>query len=121
MPPVGSAVSPALDPDVLKEFGFGLITTELKQVVRQSETSGILMNATQIRVQVSENNLEKPKIDCDNFKDIVRLTGEDLIEEISAAYGTCGLEGTIIVVNSNKQANGTTRVYEAGYSSGKRK
>lgn len=105
LPPVGSDVSPALDPDVLKEFGFGLITTELKEVVRQSETSGILMNATRIRAQVSENNLEKPKIDCDSFKDIVRLTGEDLIEEISAAYGTCGLEGTIIVVNSNKQAN----------------
>ena len=105
LPPVGSAVSPALDPDVLKEFGFGLITAELKQVVRQSETSGILMNATQIRLQVSENNLEKPKIDCDSFKDIVRLSGEELIEEISTAYGTCGLEGTIIVVNSNKQAN----------------
>ena len=105
LPPVGSAVSPALDPDVLKEFGFGLITAELKQVVRQSETSGILMNATQIRLQVSEHNLEKPKIDCDNFKDVVRLSGEELIEEISTAYGTCGLEGTIIVVNSNKQAN----------------
>jgi exodeoxyribonuclease-5 len=105
LPPVGSAVSPALDPDVLKEFGFGLITTELKQVVRQSETSGILMNATQIRLQVSEHNLEKPKIDCDSFRDIVRLSGDDLIEEISTAYGTCGLEGTIIVVNSNKQAN----------------
>jgi exodeoxyribonuclease-5 len=105
LPPVGSAVSPALDPNVLKDFGFGLITAELKQVVRQSETSGILMNATQIRLQVSENNLEKPKIECDNFKDIVRLSGEELIEEISTAYGTCGLEGTIIVVNSNKQAN----------------
>ena len=105
LPPVGSVISPALDPDVLKEFGFGLITAELKQVVRQSETSGILMNATKIRLQVSENNLEKPKIDCDNFNDIVRLSGEELIEEISAAYGTCGLEGTIIVVNSNKQAN----------------
>jgi exodeoxyribonuclease-5 len=105
LPPVGSALSPALDPDALKEFGFGLITTELKQVVRQSETSGILMNATQIRLQVSDRDLAKPKLDCSNFMDIVRLSGEDLIDEISTAYGTCGLEGTIIVVNSNKQAN----------------
>jgi exodeoxyribonuclease-5 len=105
LPPVGSIVSPALDPDALKEFGFGLIKTDLKQVVRQSETSGILMNATQIRLQVSDHDLAKPKLDCNNFKDIVRLSGEDLIEEISTAYGTCGLEGTIIVVNSNKQAN----------------
>jgi exodeoxyribonuclease-5 len=105
LPPVGSILSPALDPYALKEFGFGLISTELKQVVRQSETSGILMNATLIRQQVSDRILEKPKLDCHNFKDIVRLAGEDLIDEISTSYGTCGLEGTIIVVNSNKQAN----------------
>lgn len=105
LPPVGSALSPALDPDQLKEFGFGLITAELKQVVRQSEESGILMNATRIRLQISENDLDRPKIDAVNFKDVVRLPGESLIEEISTAYGTCGLEGTIIVVNSNKQAN----------------
>jgi len=105
LPPVGSILSPALDPEALREFGFGLITSELKQVDRQSETSGILMNATQIRLQVSDHILDKPKLDCSNFKDIVRLSGEDLIEEISTAYSTCGLEGTIIVVNSNKQAN----------------
>lgn len=105
LPPVGSVLSPALDPEALKKFGFGLVTTELKQVVRQSETSGILMNATQIRLQVSDHDLVKPKLDCSNFKDIVRLSGEDLIDEISTSYGTCGLEGTIIVVNSNKQAN----------------
>ena len=105
LPPVGSVLSPALDPDALKEFGFGLIKTELKEVVRQSETSGILMNATQIRFQIAERTLDKPKLDCMNFNDVVRLSGEELIEEISSAYGTCGLEGTIIVVNSNKQAN----------------
>jgi exodeoxyribonuclease-5 len=105
LPPVGSVLSPALDPEALKVFGFGLVTTELKQVVRQSETSGILMNATRIRLQVSDHDLAKPKLDCNNFKDIVRLSGEELIDEISTAYGTCGLEGTIIVVNSNKQAN----------------
>ena len=105
LPPVGSAVSPALDPEVLKGSGFGLISAELKHVVRQSETSGILMNATQIRNQIDENNLAHPSIDCTNFNDMVRLSGEELIEEISNSYGTAGLEGTIIVVNSNKQAN----------------
>jgi exodeoxyribonuclease-5 len=105
LPPVGSILSPALDPSVLAEYGFGLITTELRQVVRQSETSGILMNATRIRLQVAENDLIHPMIDCLNYKDINRIKGEELIDEISSAYGTCGMEGTIIVVNSNKQAN----------------
>jgi exodeoxyribonuclease-5 len=105
LPPVGSTVSPALDPSALGEYGFGLITCELRQVVRQSETSGVLMNATRVRLQVAENDLVHPLIDCINFKDMLRISGEELIDEISAAYGTCGLEGTIIVVNSNKQAN----------------
>jgi len=105
LPPVGSIVSPALDPASLGEYGFGLISCELKQVVRQSETSGVLMNATRVRLQVAEANLVHPTIDCINYNDTIRITGEELIDEISEAYGTCGMEGTIIVVNSNKQAN----------------
>ncbi len=105
LPPVGSNLSPALDLSSLGEFGFGLISSELKQVVRQSETSGVLMNATMVRLQIAGNDLVHPKLDCNNFNDISRISGEDLIDEISTAYGTCGMEGTIIVVNSNKQAN----------------
>jgi exodeoxyribonuclease-5 len=105
LPPVGSNVSPALDPASLGGYGFGLMSCELKQVVRQSETSGVLMNATRVRLQVAEDNLVHPLLDCINYKDIIRITGEELIDEISTAYGMCGMEGTIIVVNSNKQAN----------------
>ncbi|MGC1391903.1 MAG: AAA family ATPase [Bacteroidales bacterium] len=105
LPPVGSILSPALDPESLAGYGFGLITCELKQVVRQSESSGILMNATSVRLQVAETNLVHPSIDCINYKDTIRISGEELIDEISSAYGMCGMEGTIIVVNSNKQAN----------------
>ena len=54
LPPVGSQVSPALDIQVLNEYGFGLVSAELKQVLRQSETSGVLMNATRIRNQIGE-------------------------------------------------------------------
>ncbi|MBK7132820.1 MAG: AAA family ATPase [Bacteroidales bacterium] len=105
LPPVGSVVSPALDQSALGGYGFGLLSCELKQVVRQSETSGVLMNATQVRLQVAESDLVHPTLDCINYKDTIRISGEELIDEISTAYGTCGLEGTIIVVNSNKQAN----------------
>ena len=105
LPPVGSVLSPALSPDSLRGFGFGLIASELKQVVRQSEDSGVLMNATRLRLQIADHELVRPTLDCVNYKDIVRITGEDLIDEITTSYGTYGLEGTIILVNSNKQAN----------------
>ena len=105
LPPVGSTISPALDPERLKEYGFGLVSSELKQVVRQSENSGVLMNATRVRLQIADHELVHPLLDCENFNDVIRISGEELIEEISTSYGTVGLEGTIIVVNSNKQAN----------------
>jgi exodeoxyribonuclease-5 len=105
LPPVGLAVSPALDPSVLGSYGFALSVSGLKQVVRQSESSGILMNATRLRKQIDESNLVHPFLDCVNYSDLIRLKGEDLIDEISTAYGTCGMDNTIIVVNSNKQAN----------------
>lgn len=105
LPPVGSALSPALDASALGEYGFGLITSELRQVVRQSETSGVLMNATGVRLQIEENNLIHPSINHNDYSDVIKLGGNELIDELSASYGACGLEGTIIVVNSNKQAN----------------
>jgi exodeoxyribonuclease-5 len=105
LPPVGSVLSPALDQDVLKEYGFALLTAELKQVMRQSESSGILMNATKVRQQIEETSLLHPSIDYTGFKDVIRIGGEDLIEEISASYGSSGVDGTIIIVNSNRQAN----------------
>jgi len=105
LPPVGSNLSPALDTGELAGFGFGLIRSELRQVVRQSESSGVLMNATAVRLQIASNELVHPKIDCRNYKDVVRISGAELIEELADSYGACGLEGTIIVVNSNKQAN----------------
>ena len=105
LPAVGSMLSPALDPAMLGEYGFGIITAELREVVRQSMDSGILMNATSIRQQVADGDLSKPRISINGFKDIIRIGGEDIIEEISSSYSTCGVDGTIIVVNSNKQAN----------------
>ena len=105
LPPVGSMLSPALDPAMLGEYGFGIITAELREVVRQSMDSGILMNATSIRQQVADGDLSKPRISINGFKDIIRIGGEDIIEKISSSYSTCGVDGTIIVVNSNKQAN----------------
>lgn len=105
LPPVGSTLSPALDPQALGDYGFGLVSAELKQVIRQGETSGILMNATKVRLQIADNDLARPNLEYASYPDVRRITGEELIEEISGSYDARGIEGTIIVVNSNKQAN----------------
>jgi len=105
LPPVGSVVSPALDENVLRGTGFALQLFELRQVIRQSEGSGILMNATAVRQQVSDSDLSVPELVLHGYSDIVRLGGTELIDALTEAYDRCGTDGAIVVVNSNNLAN----------------
>jgi len=105
LPPVGSIVSPALDENVLRSTGFALQMFELRQVIRQSEGSGILMNATAVRQQVNDGDLSVPELVLHGYSDIVRLGGAELIDTLSETYGSCGTDGAIVVVNSNNLAN----------------
>ncbi len=105
LPPVGSELSPALSPADVGMYGFGVRTANLKEVVRQSEESGILMNATMIRKWIGEGMIDIPKFRISGFDDIKRLSGEFLLEELETAYSLSGFDETIIVVNSNKLAN----------------
>ena len=105
LPPVGSIVSPALDENVLRGTGFALQMFELRQVIRQSEGSGILMNATAVRQQVSDGDLSVPELVLHGDSDIVRLGGAELIDTLTEAYDRCGTDGVIVVVNSNNLAN----------------
>lgn len=105
LPPVGSVFSPALDENQVGLYGFGIRSAELKQVVRQSQSSGILMNATAIREMLDEGYLSEHRFVTRSYKDIISLSGETLMEELEAAYAFCGVEGTSIIVNSNRMAN----------------
>lgn len=103
LPPVGFALSPALDADRLEYYG-KCAGMELTEVVRQTNESGILFNATQIRKQIETNDIRLPKFKID-FPDVELLSGVDLIETLSDAYGKYGQEETIIICRSNKRAN----------------
>lgn len=105
LPPVGLEISPALDPTVLKGYGMAVREGFLDEVVRQSEDSGILFNATKVRKLLSKKSFELPSVKLENFTDITRVFGVDLVEEITSTYDRDGLENSIIVVRSNKMAN----------------
>ncbi len=107
LPPVGINLSPALDSVVLKEYGFGVIEAELKDVVRQAEGSGILVNATQLRTRIGDVGHQNGffPIDVGRFNDVERISGADLIESISSSYSKYGMFETTIVTRSNKRAN----------------
>jgi ATP-dependent exoDNAse (exonuclease V) alpha subunit len=105
LPPVKLDVSPALEADTLT-YDYDKIVTEIEldEVMRQHENSGILANATQLRLQL-QNEGNKFQFDID-FPDIIRLIdGYDIEDALVTAYDRDGVEDTAFIVRSNKRAN----------------
>ena len=105
LPPVGLDFSEALDPKILTGYGFPVKQGELKEVVRQAATSGILNSATHVRQKLEKNDLGYPKLMEGSETDVVRLSGENLIDSLERSYDNPGMDDTIVVCRSNKQAN----------------
>ena len=112
LPPVGETDSPALRSDVLRSYGLHVHECDLSQVLRQSQESGILWNATRIRGEgfmVHGEWLEAiptlPKIRVAGFADIHIVPGNELIETLANSYSHVGQDETIVVTRSNKRAN----------------
>jgi exodeoxyribonuclease-5 len=106
LPPVGLDYSPALDQDFLKNaYHLTIDTYELTEVVRQAHESGILVNATFIRKQLQEKAFQFPVFSVAGFRDIIRLSGQDLEEALNNAYSGASRENNVVICRSNKRAN----------------
>ena len=116
LPPVGEEESPALMAAVLRSYGLHVYECTLNEVLRQSQESGILWNATEIRSLSPDDpspsregsfNLPVtlPKILLDGFTDIHVVPGDELIETLASSYSKVGLDETMVVTRSNKRAN----------------
>lgn len=106
LPPVGLDISEALNPSLIQTYGFDVKHSVLTDVVRQDKKSGILHNATSLRTQLSgEVKGVFPNLNSEGFTDFIRLSGNDLIDQIQSSYDNPGMDETIIVCRSNKQAN----------------
>lgn len=106
LPPVKQEISPAMDVYELQSYGLDVYESTLTEIMRQSEESGILYNATLLRNALSSGlTSNSPKLKLDNFTDIERISGNDLIEEISSCYSRDGFEETIVISRSNKNVN----------------
>ena len=103
LPPVGESESPALSASVLRGYGMKVYECDLSQVLRQSEASGILWNATRIRSL--SGSLEYPRIKTSDFSDIQVVPGDELIETLASSYSRVGVDETMVVTRSNKRAN----------------
>lgn len=122
LPPVGSPVSPAMNPAILRGFGLRVSSATLTETARQSADSGILFNATKLRramlacikaVRESEGkNLSDddrirfiPRLTADGFDDVRIITeADELPELVDDCYRRDGLGETIIITRSNRRA-----------------
>ena len=107
LPPIGLDRSPALSEEYMAGVG-GVRFSELRTVVRQQADSGILVNATHLRELLEEDceiPLDELGLTVQGFDDVERISGGELIETLTDAYGRYGEDETIVLCRSNKRAN----------------
>lgn len=105
LPPVKLSISPALEQsNLIYEYQKNVTEIELDEVMRQHENSGILANATFLRLMI-QNDATNFQFEI-NFPDIIRLIdGYDIEDALVTAYEKNGVEDTAFIVRSNKRAN----------------
>jgi len=104
LPPVGSDFSPALDDEYMSNHfpNLKISSCRLQEVLRQSEDSEVLRNATLLR---NTDWIDYPKFDLKKGGDLIRITGLELQETLESSYSNYGTEETILITRSNKNAN----------------
>ncbi len=105
LPPVGTAISEALDAEKLKKYGYPVTEVFLDEVIRQAENSGILINATRLRKLIAKEKVQFPLFRTDYFRDLERTSGRELFELLEDHFQGYDREDVTVIVRSNKMAN----------------
>ena len=106
LPPVGEHESPGLSARVLSSYGLNVSEFCLENVMRQMHESGILQNATALRdFARGLGPAGAFRFKLEGFKDVVKVSGSELIETLSGCYSRDGIDETMVLCRSNKRAN----------------
>jgi exodeoxyribonuclease-5 len=105
LPPVGVAISPALERHQLSAYYPVSGEAVLTEIVRQSVDSGILLNATRVRNQIDREDFSVPILLNAGLPDTWFISGAEIADRLESAYSRFGLEETMILCRSNKRAN----------------
>lgn len=104
LPPVGTDLSPALKTDFLEShFQVKVRSFELTDVVRQEAHSGVLENATLLREKI-RNSESAFRLRFENQADVFKMQAGRFLEGIEYAYNKYGIEKTLVLTRTNKQA-----------------
>ncbi|MFO8066527.1 MAG: AAA family ATPase, partial [Bacteroidales bacterium] len=98
LPPVKSLESPALNPEFMSSsYHCRVFVAVLKEVVRQAQDSGVLYNATILRILIANESPGFPKLDIEGFPDVKRLAGSHIIDAITGAFSYRNCEDAVII------------------------
>ncbi len=103
LPPVGEDESAALNVDFMAGYG-GVYGRTMDEVVRQSQDSGILFNATLVRCMLENGLVDVPMLEM-TLPDVRSIGGAELTELLEECYDKYGRDETIVITRSNKRAN----------------
>ncbi len=103
LPPVGHELSPALSPEKMQHYA-PVVYASLDEVVRQQTDSGILFNATLVRMMLEAGIHEIPLFEiC--YPDFCAIGGAEVLERVEECYSRYGRDDVIVITRSNKRAN----------------
>ncbi len=106
LPPVGQETSTAMNSDRLASLGLRPVCHTLDVPVRQLAGSGIIHNATLVRMALGNQELaENLRFDVSDFPDIHAISSAELADALSESFSRVGTEETLIITRSNSRAN----------------
>ena len=131
LPPVGSTESPALSESYMSGYQLDIQSHTLTEVARQALDSGILQNATRLRllalgcplqlplqggeVEIVGNEYRETDIwdILDIGEDVCTVSGAELLEALEESFNEVGEEETIMLTRTNRR----TSIYNQGIRS----
>lgn len=112
LPPVGQAVSPAMNPNLLRAMGLKVSRATLTEVARQGAQSGILACATRLRrimALVQKGEQPRLKLPVARFADVSTIDGAELPDLLDNLYRRDGVDQTVIITRANFAATECNR------------
>jgi len=111
LPPIGQAISPALDLDWLSKQNRVPVSITLEKIERTDATNDILLLAGAVRKMGVENNVERfpklPAADLANVK--LHASNDEMFSAYLQVYKTMGTRGTLAIARSNKMVQHINR------------
>ncbi len=104
LPPAGEPLSLALDTEILQYvYQLKVSAVQLKEVSRQQQGSGILLNATALR-NTLQNRVQHFRFQERPFRDFFLLPEEKLMDGLTYAYEKYGQGNAVLICATNRES-----------------